>query len=103
MFSRGGLPPNNKPRKVVVPQNPAFETGGGADQRLYEGGYGQWDARVSYDMELANGGTLGLSAYGRNLSDEEWREQALFLGGFRTGFQGWGAPRLGFFEIKYSM
>ena len=78
-------------------------TGGGADQRLYEGGYGQWDARVSYDMELANGGTLGLSAYGRNLSDEEWREQALFLGGFRTGFQGWGAPRLGFFEIKYSM
>jgi hypothetical protein len=28
VFSRGGLPPNNKPRKVVVPQNPAFETGG---------------------------------------------------------------------------
>ena len=64
-------------------------TGGGADQRLFEGGYGQWDARVSYEMELANGATLGLSAYGRNLSDEEWREQALFLGGFRTGFQGW--------------
>ncbi|HCC44281.1 MAG TPA: hypothetical protein DEQ32_07780 [Gammaproteobacteria bacterium] len=78
-------------------------TGGGADQRLFEGGYGQWDARVSYEMELANGATLGLSAYGRNLSDEEWREQALFLGAFRTGFQGWGAPRTGFFEIKYSM
>jgi len=28
VFSRGGLPPNHKPREVVVPQNPAFETGG---------------------------------------------------------------------------
>ena len=78
-------------------------TGGGADQRLFEGGYGQWDARVAYDMELSSGAILSLSAYGKNLSDEEWREQALFLGGFRTGFQGWGAPRMGFFEIKYSM
>jgi len=78
-------------------------TGGGADQRLFEGGYGQWDARVAYDIELSSGAMLSLSAYGKNLSDEEWREQALFLGGFRTGFQGWGAPRTGFFEIKYSM
>ena len=78
-------------------------TGGGADQRLFEGGYGQWDARLAYDLNLNNGGTVSFSAYGRNLSDEEWREQALFLGGFNTGFQGWGAPRVGFFEIKYSM
>ena len=78
-------------------------TGGGAAQRLFEGGYAQWDARIAYDMELSSGATLSLSAYGRNLSDEEWREQALFLGGFNTGFQGWGAPRVGFFEIKYSM
>ena len=28
MFARGGLPPNNKLREVVVPQNPAFEIGG---------------------------------------------------------------------------
>lgn len=78
-------------------------TGGGADQRLFEGGYGQWDARIAYDWNLTNGATLSLSAYGRNLSDEEWREQALFLGGFLTGFQGWGAPQTGFFEIRYSM
>lgn len=78
-------------------------TGGGADQRLFEGGYGQWDARIAYDMELSNGGQVSLSVYGKNLSDEEWREQALFLGGFNTGFQGWGAPRTGFFEVKYSM
>jgi iron complex outermembrane receptor protein len=78
-------------------------TGGGAEQRLFEGGYGQWDARIAYDMELSNGGQVSLSVYGKNLSDEEWREQALFLGGFNTGFQGWGAPRTGFFEVKYSM
>ncbi len=77
-------------------------TGGGADQRLFEGGYGQWDARMAYDWDLQDGARLSFSAYGRNLSDEEWKEQALFLGGPNTGFQGWGAPRVGFFEVKYS-
>ena len=76
-------------------------TGGGADQRLVEGGYGQWDARLAYDLKLEDGSILSFSAYGKNLSDEEWREQALFLGGINTGFQGWGAPRTGFFEVRY--
>ena len=50
--------------------------------------------------------------YGKNLNDEEYREQALFLGGGteilplggpNTGFQGWGAPRTYALEVRYSM
>jgi len=78
-------------------------TGGGADQRLYEGGYFGLDARVAYEWTLDNGNTLAIAAFGKNLTDEEWREQALFLGGFRTGFQGWGAPQTYAVELSYSM
>ncbi len=78
-------------------------TGGGADQRLYEGGYFGLDARVGYEWTLDNGNTLSLSAFGKNLTDEEWREQALFLGGFRTGFQGWGAPQTYAVELLYQI
>ncbi len=78
-------------------------TGGGADQRLYEGGYFGLDARVAYEWTLNNGNTLAISAFGKNLTDEKWREQALFLGGFRTGFQGWGAPQTYAVELSYSM
>ncbi len=86
-------------------------TGAGAGLRTYDGNYGQWDARISYDWTLKDG-VLTLSAFGKNLSDEEWREQALFLGsgttvlpsgGPNTGFQGWGAPRTYAFELKYAM
>ena len=78
-------------------------TGGGADQRLYEGGYFGLDARVAYEWTLDNGNTLAISAFGKNLTDEKWREQALFLGGFWTGFQGWGAPQTYAVELSYSM
>ncbi len=78
-------------------------TGGGADQRLFEGGYFGLDARVAYEWPLDNGGTLGIAAFGKNLTDEQWREQALFLGGFRTGFQGWGAPQTYAVEFSYTM
>ena len=78
-------------------------TGGGADQRLYEGGYFGLDARVAYEWTLNNGNTLAISAFGKNLTDEEWREQALFLGGPNTGFQGWGAPQTYAVELSYSM
>lgn len=78
-------------------------TGGGADQRLFEGGYFGLDARVAYEWALNNGGTLAVAAFGKNLTDEKWREQALFLGGFRTGFQGWGAPQTYALEFSYSM
>ena len=78
-------------------------TGGGADQRLYEGGYYGLDARVAYEWTLDNGNVLSISAFGKNLTDEEWREQALFLGGPNTGFQGWGAPQTYAVELMYEM
>lgn len=77
-------------------------TGGGADQRLFEGGYAQLDARIALEFPMENGDSLMVSLYGKNLTDEEWREQALFLGGFNTGFQGWGAPATYAFEIQYT-
>lgn len=76
-------------------------TGGGADQRLYGGDYGLIDARLAWEMPIDDD-LLTVSVYGKNLGDEEYREQALFLGGFNTGFQGWGAPRTYALEIRYS-
>ncbi len=76
-------------------------TGGGADQRLYAGDYGLIDARVSWEVPIDDD-LLTLSVYGKNLGDEAYLEQALFLGGFNTGFQGWGAPRTYALEIRYS-
>ncbi|MBO6566499.1 MAG: TonB-dependent receptor, partial [Pseudomonadales bacterium] len=87
-------------------------TGAGADARTFDGDYDLWDARIAYEMRLANDQTLTFTASGKNLTDEEYREQALFLGGGtfllpsggpNTGFQGWGAPRTYAFEIRYSM
>ncbi len=77
-------------------------TGGGADQRLTEGGYGQLDARLAYEWVTNSGGIMTFSLFGKNLTDEEWLEQALFLGGPDTGFQGWGAPRTYAFQVSYS-
>ena len=76
-------------------------TGGGANQRLFEGGYQSIDARIAYEMTVRDNDTLTFSLFGKNLGDEEWKEQALFLGGPNTGFQGWGAPRTWAFEIVY--
>ena len=76
-------------------------TGGGADQRLYGGDYGLIDARLSWEVPVDED-LLTISVYGKNLGDEEYLEQALFLGGFNTGFQGWGAPRTYALEIRYS-
>ena len=78
-------------------------TGGGADQRLYEGGYDGVDARIAYEWTMDRGTTVSASVFGKNLTDEEWREQALFLGGPNTGFQGWGAPRTYAFELMVTM
>lgn len=77
-------------------------TGAGPDNRLFEGGYGQWDAQFGYDLELESGDQLSFSLYGKNLTDEEYKEQALFLGGPNAGFQGWGPPRTFAFEVRYS-
>ncbi len=78
-------------------------TGGGADQRLVEGGYIGVDARMSYELQMESGNTFTVTAFGKNLTDEEWKEQALFLGGPNTGFQGWGAPRTFAIEFTYEM
>ena len=77
-------------------------TGGGADQRLFEGGYKSVDARIGYDWQINDTDMVSVSIFGKNLTDEEWREQALFLGGPTTGFQGWGAPRTYALEVTYS-
>ena len=75
-------------------------TGGGADQRLYGGDYGLVDARASWTVPLGDD-ALSISIFGKNLTDEEYLEQALFLGAFNTGFQGWGAPRTIALEVSY--
>ncbi|MFT7244434.1 MAG: iron complex outermembrane receptor protein [Candidatus Azotimanducaceae bacterium] len=77
-------------------------TGAGPNNRLFEGDYGLWDAQIGYDLELKSGDRLNFSLYGKNLSDTEYKEQALFLGGPNAGFQGWGAPRIWAFEVTYS-
>ncbi len=76
-------------------------TGGGADQRLFEGGYQDISGRIAYSVERENGDAWSVSLIGKNLSDEEWKEQALFLGGPTTGFQGWGAPATYSIEFQY--
>ena len=87
-------------------------TGAGNDARTYDGDYDLWDARIAYAIRLRNDSVLTLTASGKNLADEEYREQALFLGGGtfllpgggpNTGFQGWGAPRTYAFEVHYSL
>ena len=77
-------------------------TGGGADQRLYEGGYAQMDARISYSFETSGGDQWSITAFGKNLTDEAFKEHALFLGGPTTGFQGWGAPRTYALELVWN-
>lgn len=76
-------------------------TGGGADQRLFEGDYHDIAARIAYTVARDNGDIWSLSLFGKNLTDEEWKEHALFLGGPTTGFQGWGAPRTFALEFTY--
>ena len=87
-------------------------TGAGIDNRTYQDGYHLVDARVAYELPLENESYLTISLYGKNLNDEEYREQVLFLGGGteilpsggpNSGFQGWGAPRTYALELKYSM
>jgi iron complex outermembrane receptor protein len=77
-------------------------TGGGQDQKLIEGSNKLIDARIAYEWQLNNGSSVTVSLYGKNLSDTTYRESALFLGGFLTGFQSWAAPRTYALELTYS-
>lgn len=76
-------------------------TGGGQDQELVEGDNTLIDARIAYEWQLDGGDSLTLSAYGKNLTDETYRQSALFLGGFTTGFQDWAAPRTYAIQLEY--
>lgn len=78
-------------------------TGGGADQRLFEGGYHNIDAAAGLSWETNNGSEISVTLMGKNLTDEEWLDNALFLGGPTTGFQGWGYARTYAVELRYSM
>ncbi len=51
------------------------------------------DASVAYRWELGENTTWRIAFVGRNLTDQEYRENALPLVG-QGGFQGWGPPRL---------
>lgn len=77
-------------------------TGGGANQDLFEDDYGQLGARIGYEITRENGDILSISADGRNLTDKNWLENALFLGGPTTGFQSFGPPRVYGFELSYT-
>lgn len=77
-------------------------TGGGQDQSLFEGETELVDARIAYEWHLNSGDRLTFSVYGKNLTDTEYLQSALFLGGFDTGFQSWAAPRTYAAELTYT-
>ena len=69
---------------------------------VYEDGYSRLDARVAYEYTMGNDDVLTIAAFGKNLTDEEYREHQLDLVQPNSGFQGWGAPRTWAVEVKYS-
>jgi len=77
-------------------------TGGGADQRIIQPDYGQLGASIGYDLLTESGAIWRFSAVGRNLTNEEYLENALFLGGPTSGFQSWGPPRTYAFQVDFS-
>lgn len=78
-------------------------TGGGQDQSLLEGKNRLIDARLAYEWQMESGASLTFSVFGKNLGDEEYRQSALFLGGFNTGFQDWAAPRVVAAQLEYRL
>ncbi|MEM9622428.1 MAG: TonB-dependent receptor [Pseudomonadota bacterium] len=67
-----------------------------------EDGYTLIDSRISYEWNMANDSVVTLSLVGKNLTDEEYREQALPLGA-NGGFQGWAPPRTYAAEVVWSL
>ena len=70
---------------------------------VYESGYSRLDARVSYELPVGEDDVLTISAFGKNLTDEEYREHQLDLVQPNSGFQGWGAPRTWAVEVQYQL
>ncbi len=67
---------------------------------FYEPAYELWDARLAYDWPLANDDVLVIELIGKNLTDEEYRQQRLFLG--NGLFQGWGPPRTVALSVSFT-
>jgi outer membrane receptor protein involved in Fe transport len=68
----------------------------------YEDGYTLVDARIAYEHKLSGKeDTVTLSLVGKNLTDEEYREQTLPLGN-GGGFQGWAPPLTWAVELVYN-
>ena len=63
---------------------------------FYQPRYNVVDTNVAYQWHLSNGNLLKLSLIGKNILDEEYLNQQLYLGGDGSGgtglsgFQGWG-------------
>ncbi len=64
-----------------------------------EPGYGLWDARLAYEWALNERDKVMFEVIGKNLADEEYRQQRLFLG--NGLFQGWGPPRTWSVSVSY--
>jgi iron complex outermembrane receptor protein len=64
-------------------------------------GYTLLDARIALEWMLGDSGDrLTVSLYGRNLTDEEYKDYELPLGA-TGGFQGWGPPRNYALELRW--
>ena len=69
---------------------------------VFEDAYELLDATIGYTWTLNNGSRVRLSAFGKNITDVEYRQQALPLGPF-GGFQGWGPPRTAGVQFEYEI
>ncbi|MEM6709746.1 MAG: TonB-dependent receptor [Pseudomonadota bacterium] len=79
------------------------ETGSTARTRVVEEGYSDVSASIAWERTYDSGDIVKVILWGKNLTDEEWKEQALLLGpNPATGFQGWGAPRTYALELQWS-
>jgi iron complex outermembrane receptor protein len=74
---------------------------GDVDPSLVQDGYTLIDARLAMNWSTANGDTLQLAVWGKNLTDEEYKDFILPLGA-TGGFQGWGPPRTWAVEFRWS-
>jgi len=69
-------------------------------------GYTLIDARLAFQWNMQDNSLLRLSLIGKNLTDEEYLQEALPLAvpgltAFAGGFQGWGPPRTIALELLY--
>lgn len=70
-------------------------------QQVWQPAFNLIDAQISYRWNLNNGDSVKLAFYGKNLNDEEYVEQELFLGE-QGGFTGWGPPATYALELQWT-